>query len=136
MATAPILTSHLTLECKMRIISTLLLALIWIVELVRIDINVEASMLLSHLVLPQEGHFQELLRVFACLKKHTNTEIMFDPSEPDIDIKSFHLQDWSYLIYSSLVTKSGRLFHPACLSHLKMASQFVDLWMLTMQESL
>ena len=36
----------------------------WIVELVRIDTNVEASMLSSHLALPRKGHFQELLYIF------------------------------------------------------------------------
>ena len=54
----------------------------WIVELGRVDINVEASMLSSHLAIPREGHTQELLHVFAYLKKHMNTEMVFDPSGP------------------------------------------------------
>ena len=45
----------------------------WIVELGRIDINVEVSMLSSHLVLPREGHMQELFHIFAYLKKHLNS---------------------------------------------------------------
>ena len=73
----------------------------WIVELGRVDINVEASMLSSHLEMPREGHMQELLQVFAYLKKHMNTEMVFDPSEPEIDMNSFQRQDWSYSIYSS-----------------------------------
>ena len=72
----------------------------WIVELGRIDINVEVSMLSSHLVLPREGHMQELFHIFAYLKKHMNTEMVFDPSEPDIDMNVFQRQDWSYSIYS------------------------------------
>ena len=36
----------------------------WIVELGRVDIHVEGSMLSSHLVLPREGHLQEF---FMCL---------------------------------------------------------------------
>ena len=44
----------------------------WIVEIGRIDINVEVSMLSSHLVLPREGHMQELLHIFVYLKKHFN----------------------------------------------------------------
>ena len=44
-----------------------------IVELGRIDINVEASMFSSDLVLTREGHFQELLHVFTYIKKHMNT---------------------------------------------------------------
>ena len=73
-----------------------------IVELGRIDIGVEASMLSSHLVLPREGHFQELLHVFTYLKKHMNTEMVLDLSEPDIYMNYFHFHDWSYLIYSSM----------------------------------
>ena len=73
----------------------------WIVELGRVDINVEASMLSSHLAMPREGHMQELLHVFAYLKKHMNTEMVFDPSDPENDMNSFQRQDWSYSIYSS-----------------------------------
>ena len=64
----------------------------WIVELVRVDINVEVSMLSSHLALPREGHLTELFHVFAYLKKHLNTEMVFDPSEPEIDMNSFQQQ--------------------------------------------
>ena len=73
-----------------------------IVELGRIDINVEASMFSSDLVLTREGHFQELLHVFTYIKKHMNTDMVFDPSEPDIDMNSFHRQYWRYSIYSYL----------------------------------
>ena len=41
-----------------------------------------------------------LLHVFTYLKKHMNTEIVFYTSELDIDTNSFHLQNWSYSIYS------------------------------------
>ena len=44
---------------------------------------------------------QEIIHVFAYLKKHMNTEMVFDPSEPEIDMKSFQRQDWSYSFYSS-----------------------------------
>ena len=45
----------------------------WIVELGGIDINVEVSIFSLHLVLPQEGHTQELLCIFVYLKKHLNS---------------------------------------------------------------
>ena len=73
-------------------------ALRWIVELGRVDINVEASMLLSQLVLPREGYLQELFHIFVYLKKHMNSEIVFYPSEPEIDLNAFPKQDWSYSI--------------------------------------
>ena len=44
---------------------------------------------------------QELLQVFAYLKKHMSTELVFDPSKPEIDMNSFQRQYWSYSIYSS-----------------------------------
>ena len=44
----------------------------------QVDINVEASMLSSRLAMPIEGHMQELIHVFAYLKKHMNTEMVFD----------------------------------------------------------
>ena len=44
---------------------------------------------------------QELFHVFAYLKNHLNSEMVFDPSEPDIDMNAFQRQDWSYSIYSS-----------------------------------
>ena len=69
-----------------------------IVELGRIDINVEVSMFSLHLVLLQEGHMKDLLHIFAYLKKHLNSEMVFDPSEPDIDMNYFQRQYWSYSI--------------------------------------
>ena len=68
----------------------------------RVDINVEAIMLSSHLEIPRGGHMQVLLHVFAYLKKHMSTELVFDPSKPEIDMNSFQRQDWIYSIYSSL----------------------------------
>ena len=70
----------------------------WIAELGRVDINVEASMLSSHLTMQREGHMQEILHFFAYLNKHMNTEMVFDTSESEIDMNSFQRQDWSYLI--------------------------------------
>ena len=55
-------------------------------------------MLSSHLALPREGHFQELLHIFAYLKKHMDSKMLFDPSDPDIDMDSFQRQDWIYSI--------------------------------------
>ena len=57
-----------------------------IVDICRIDINVEASMLSSHLSLTREGNFQDFLHIFAYLKKRMNSEMVFDPSDPDIDM--------------------------------------------------
>lgn len=64
------------------------------VELGRIDLSCEVSMMSSHLALPREGHFAQLLHIFAYLKKNHNSEIVFDPSEPDLDMSKFERKDW------------------------------------------
>ena len=65
------------------------------VELGRVDICLEVSMMSSHLALPREGHLDELFHIFAYLKKHHCTEMVFDPSEPEIDEASFERKDWT-----------------------------------------
>ena len=67
----------------------------WIVELGRIDICLEVSMMSSHLALPREGHLKEVLHIFAHLKKHHNSELVFDPSDPPIDESLFERKDWT-----------------------------------------
>ena len=66
----------------------------WMVELGRIDICCEVSMMSSHLALPREGHLQQLYHMFGYLSKCHNSEIVFDPSEPDIDRNQFPRKDW------------------------------------------
>ena len=66
----------------------------WIVELGRVDICLEVSMLASHLAMPRQGHMNEVLHIFAYLKKNHNAEMVFDPSDPDIDPNEFQRRDW------------------------------------------
>ena len=51
--------------------------------------------------MPREGHLEELIHIFAYMRKHINTEMVFDPSVTDIDKNSFQRRYWSYSIYSS-----------------------------------
>ena len=37
----------------------------WIVELGRVDVCLEVSMMSSHLALPREGHLEQVLHIFA-----------------------------------------------------------------------
>ena len=67
----------------------------WMVELGRVDITCEVSMMSSHLALPRRGHLDQLLHMFAYLKKNHNAELVFDPSDPDIDKSLFERKDWS-----------------------------------------
>jgi hypothetical protein len=67
----------------------------WIVELGRVDVCLECSMLSSHLALPREGHLHQLFQIFGHLKKYHNTEMVYDPSDPVIDESAFELKDWT-----------------------------------------
>ena len=52
-------------------------------------------MMSSHLALPREGHIEQVFQIFAYLKKYHNTEMVYDPTEPEIDRASFELRDWT-----------------------------------------
>ena len=62
-------------------------------ELGRVDICCEVSMLSSCLVLPRDGHLKALYYIFAYLKKYHNAEMIFDPSDPMIDSSAFPRND-------------------------------------------
>ena len=72
------------------------------VELGRVEICTEVSMTLSHLTLPQKGHLEAVFHIFAYLKKHHNSEMVFDPSEPEIDMADFPHEDWSLSMYGDV----------------------------------
>jgi hypothetical protein len=78
---------------------TLIGVLRWIVELGRIDIDCEVSMMSSHMALPREGHLKELYHIFAYLKAHANAEMVFDPTPILPDKSLFEQEDWSYSPY-------------------------------------
>ena len=67
----------------------------WIVELGRVDICLEVSMMSSHLALPREGHLEQVLHIFAYLKKYHSTEIVYDPSDPCVEESQFEVKDWT-----------------------------------------
>ena len=71
------------------------------VELGRVDIAVEVSLMSSHMAMPREGHLDQLYHIFAYLKSHHNTKIVFDPSDQEIDASLFDRQDWSTAEYGT-----------------------------------
>lgn len=77
----------------------------WMVELGRVDICLEVSLMSSHLALPREGHLEALFHTFAYLKKYHNTEMVYDPSVPEIDPGAFGQQDWTYSTMRDTDTK-------------------------------
>ena len=67
----------------------------WIVELGRVDVCLEASLMSSHMAMPHEGHLSEVLHIFRYLRKYHNSEMVFDPSDPDIDESKYERKDWT-----------------------------------------
>jgi hypothetical protein len=74
----------------------------WAVELGRVDILLEVSLMSSHLCQPREGHLEALYSIFAYLAKHTEAPMAFDPKVPVIDESAFHRSDWSDSIYGDV----------------------------------
>ena len=77
----------------------------WIVELGRVDICLEVSLMSSCLAMPREGHLEQVLHIFAHLKKCHNTELVFDPSDPVIDESKFEAKDWATSEFGHLENK-------------------------------
>jgi hypothetical protein len=70
----------------------------WIVEIGRIDIVVEVSLLASQLALPREGHMAQIFRCYAYLKIRHNGCLVFDPTYPDEWLSKYEFCDgqaWS-----------------------------------------
>ena len=52
-------------------------------------------MMSSHLALPREGHLEQVLHIFAYLKKYHITELVYDPCDPVVDESGFERSDWA-----------------------------------------
>ena len=59
------------------------------VELGGVEIVTEVSLLLSCLAYPCKGHLETTLHIMQYLKNMHNTQLVFDPTYPDIDIRDF-----------------------------------------------
>ena len=57
----------------------------WAVEIGRVDILTELSMLSTYQASPREGHLEQLYHIFAFLKKNPKLTLYFDPQEPMVD---------------------------------------------------
>ena len=68
----------------------------WVVEIGRIDILTEVSLLSQHLAAPRHGHLGQAFHIFAYLKSHPNLCLSFDSRRLDIDNSAFKEVDWSY----------------------------------------
>ena len=67
----------------------------WTLELGRVDIITEVSVLASQMAAPRNGHLKAALHVVAYLKAKHNARMVFDPTYPDIPLAKFPKQDWT-----------------------------------------
>lgn len=67
----------------------------WSCELGRIDILLETSWLSSYNAAPRRGHLEAVYHIFAYLKAHLNSTLVFDEKEPILNEASFSSHDWS-----------------------------------------
>jgi len=71
------------------------------VDLGRVDITAEVSMMSSCLALPREGHLKALFHMFRYLEQKHNAVQVFDPTEPSINHNDFPKLDWSNTVYAN-----------------------------------
>ena len=71
-------------------------------------------MMSSHLALPREGHLEQVLHIFAYLRKYHNTELVYDPSDPVVDENDF--KEGTGHHQNLAMWKGKKSFLPICLS--------------------
>ena len=67
----------------------------WACELGRIDILLEVSWMSSYTTMPRRGHLEAVYSIFAYLKKHERSTLVFDDCIPYVDERAFTPVDWS-----------------------------------------
>ena len=67
----------------------------WAVEIGRVDILLETSLLSTHLAMPRVGHLDQVYRVFGYLKLYPKRKLAFDPQHPMISERAFCKFDWN-----------------------------------------
>jgi hypothetical protein len=67
----------------------------WAVEIGRLDILLEVSLLSSHLALPRTGHLEQVYHIFGYLKQSPRRRLYMDPDYPAIHEDRFTKHDWT-----------------------------------------
>ena len=67
----------------------------WAVEIGRVDILLETSLMSAHLALPRVGHLEAVYRIFGYLKLYPKRKLAFDAQHPIISEKMFKKHDWN-----------------------------------------
>ena len=61
----------------------------WSIEIGRVDILTEVSMLSAYQASPREGHMKAILQIFAYINNNPKLTIYFDPRLPNINYSAF-----------------------------------------------
>ena len=61
----------------------------WAIELGRVGIYLEGSLLLAYQASPRQGHLEEVLHIFGFLDKHPELTLYFNPELPEIPSNIF-----------------------------------------------
>ena len=69
----------------------------WMMEIGRVDIITEVSLLASQLEMPREVHLDALINVYVFLWDKYNSKMTFDPTYTDINKSSFKECEWKEL---------------------------------------
>jgi hypothetical protein len=67
----------------------------WMVELGRIDIATEVSLLSSHLAYARKGHLETTLHFMSYMSQKHNTQLIFDLTYPKIDMGQVPQYNWT-----------------------------------------
>ena len=71
----------------------------WATELGRVDILLEVSLLSQYQAAPREGHLEQLLHIFAYLRKKPKATLYLDPSMPNLDYTIFRTKAEDFIEY-------------------------------------
>ena len=66
----------------------------WAIEIGRVDILLETSLMSTYLAMPREGHLEQVFHIVGYLKNNKKLKIMFDSSRPHVNEKWFKEYDW------------------------------------------
>jgi hypothetical protein len=67
----------------------------WAIEIGRLDILLEVSLLSQHSACPRVGHLEQVYHIFGYLKKSGKRTIYLDPRDPMVSEERFKKHDWA-----------------------------------------
>jgi hypothetical protein len=85
----------------------------WIVELGRLDMMVDVSLLSSHSMQPRQGHLDQVFHVFGYLKRNKRATLMFDESRVNWDKSAF--ENMTGQISTGMLERKFPQMHPNIL---------------------